>query len=234
MTSPGSSAVRSCPPGTIAASMPQLWEMMCSRWSSVTRKTWNSPSVTERVTSGRSPKFQPSFSAGSSARSARCPSASSRSPRSTPSRAARSGTDEAGVRPISTIRVEVGSTAAASSSSEGQTLPSGESPSGRWSAVALPMRTSASKRMASSSASSAGVGPGTTSVESAGTVATRSLSTATFRPSSWGEEGNHSTWARIERSFSSPATTLGSRSWPMIMPSMRVHSWAMSLPSCPW
>ena len=53
-------------------------------------------------------------------------------------------------------------------------------------------------------------------------------------PSICGEEGNHSSWARIERSFSSPATTLGSRSWPIIMPSMRVQSWAMSLPSYPW
>ena len=191
MTSPGRFSALSWPPGTIAASMPQLWDTMCSRWSSVTRNTWNSPSVTDRVTRGRSPKFQPSFSAGSSARSARWSSASSRSPRSTPSRAARSGTDEAGVRPISTMRVGVGSATADSSSSEGQTLPSGESPSGRWSAVALPMRTSASKRMASSSASSAGVGPGTTSVEPAGTVATRSSATATLRPSSWGEEGNH-------------------------------------------
>ena len=71
-------------------------------------------------------------------------------------------------------------------------LPSGESPSGRWSALALPIRTSALKRMASSSASSAGVGPGTTVVAPAGTVATRSSATATLRPSSCGEEGNHS------------------------------------------
>ncbi len=185
MTSPGSSAVRSSTGNDRGVHAPVVTR--CAPGIVGDQKHLNLPSVTD---SHERPKFQFSFLGGQLSEKRAVSSASSRSRDPRPRGAARAVRTTRGSRADSTIRVESACIGPRHSPRQREPpyqrrVAPGQVVGSRATDAYLRRRA-----MASSSASLAGVGPGTTSVGSGG-HGSDALPTATLRPSICGEEGNH-------------------------------------------